>query len=71
MKLERKGNIIGVRLAFGWEATILAEQGKRWLPFCRVGSDEPIGEIQARTHQIRLYLGVVLADSQAVAPVPV
>ncbi len=71
MRLERKGNSIEVRLAFTWEATILAEQGDRWLPFCRAGSDEPIGEIQARTRQIRLYPGVVLADSQAVALVPV
>lgn len=50
-----------------WEIEFLAEQGEHWVPFCRVGEQEPVGSIQAKTHQIRVYKGVALLHRQVVA----
>ncbi len=44
-----------------WEVEFFAEHGEHWVPFCRVGEQEPIGSIHARTHEIRVRDGIAVS----------
>jgi hypothetical protein len=50
-----------------WEVAHLEEHGDEWIPFCRIGQQDPIGSIHAQTHEIRLHDHVVLVHREVVA----
>ena len=49
------------------EIALLEEHGNEWIPFCRIGEQEPIGSIHAQTHEIRFHDHVVPVHREVVA----
>lgn len=70
MRLIRKeGDLVPV-FSQTWEVAYLEEQGDCWVPFSLFNQSEPIGEIHAATHQIRIKAGTQIADRQMVVLSP-
>ena len=53
-----------------WEVEHLAEVGEQWVPFALAQTREPVGQIHATSHEIRLDPGVTLSTRQVVTLLP-
>ena len=66
MRIVRRSEELVVQFTVLWEVAYLAERGDCWVPFCLVGHTNPIGEIHASSHAVRLSPGYTIGQRQAV-----
>ena len=66
MRLIRKGEIYVAHFTLVGEIQDLAEQEERWTSLYLIGGGEPVGEIQSRTYEVRIFDPQVLQDRQVV-----
>jgi hypothetical protein len=66
MRLVYKDNKLVPHFTVQWEVTYLAEHPNIWVPFCRIGHMEPLGDIHSTTLEIRIREGYTIANRQVV-----
>jgi len=68
--IKRDNGSWKVLFTVAWEVEHLAEVGDQWVPFALPQMREPVGQIHAMSHEIRLAPGVTLSARQVVTLLP-